>query len=759
MPRQFRIFSVSVCVAVCCLLVACAVQVSPGGGGAGPSIAFTIGGRTFTFTLGQSGVVEARSDSIVTQAFAPEGGLFQEPPATAPSSGRMTLLGSSVAARPSGALKELGRSQALPLNGTATVRFSIASGESLDLCQSATLLAEYDLILTTGVAAITNEVFDLSSQALSIIATNNVTICLEVTANFDGTLILDDFSFSFDGGAGGSGDAGTGSFAFTNNDIENIHVLLPGEDFEAFNRITPGNSRNTTHDIQIGDPIQLRAGRNGTVLGMVDCPVVTGLDYSATAVWTGSAITCTAEQSDTGDGGSGVLPGETIQVPIDNIGGTAVAVPPSDPEDVDFELGVIDDYAIVGVLEGNTPDVPPAASPSTISIDLPSLGLETVDKLLMAVHSSFVPDLPNGVTLATLTCEYEEGGPPTTQVYTLGSTTAEWSYTRAEHDAFIPGGVPHDFITILYTFLTTIDSASEYEGWVYSAELDLDSSRTLSSMTLTAASPASFPERPLVPNPTWAATALSAITLEGPASASGATGGSGTVTGQVVNAQSGDPLVGAAVRVLETGQSTTTDASGNFALSDVSAGARTLSASLAGFVDASSSIIILAGATTERTIGMLEIGAGGDNVAVVLNWGQSPSDLDLHMSGPDGSGGRFHVYFSDRTPVGHACLDLDDTSSFGPETITLGAGGNFVAGDYHVWIDNFSGTPEFDVSQATVAITAAGAQISDYSIGSASGSTADDIWQVVNFTVEADGSVSALNVVQTLTTGGSSDVF
>jgi len=229
----------------------------------------------------------------------------------------------------------------------------------------------------------------------------------------------------------------------------------------------------------------------------------------------------------------------------------------------------------------------------------------------------------------------------------------------------------------------------------------------------------------------------------------------------VVNAQTGDSLPGVEIRVLETGQSTITDASGNFTLSGVSAGARTLAASLAGFVDATSSIIVLAGATTERTIGMLEIGAGGDNIAVVMNWGQSPSDLDLHMSGPDGSGGRFHVYFSDRTPVDHACLDLDDTSSFGPETITIGpaADGNFVAGDYHVWIDNFSGTPEFDVSQATVAITAAGAQISDYSIGSASGNTADDIWQVLNFTVGADGSVSALSVVQTLTDGDASDIF
>jgi len=56
---------------------------------------------------------------------------------------------------------------------------------------------------------------------------------------------------------------------------------------------------------------------------------------------------------------------------------------------------------------------------------------------------------------------------------------------------------------------------------------------------------------------------------------------------------------------------------------------------------------------------------------IVLTWGETPSDLDSHLTGPDGSGGRFHVYYASRQPVPFANLDRDDVSSFGPETITV----------------------------------------------------------------------------------------
>lgn len=55
-----------------------------------------------------------------------------------------------------------------------------------------------------------------------------------------------------------------------------------------------------------------------------------------------------------------------------------------------------------------------------------------------------------------------------------------------------------------------------------------------------------------------------------------------------------------------------------------------------------------------------------DSVRVVLSWGSTPSDLDSHLFLPDNG----HVtYYS--TQVGNTNLDVDDTSSYGPETITI----------------------------------------------------------------------------------------
>lgn len=64
-----------------------------------------------------------------------------------------------------------------------------------------------------------------------------------------------------------------------------------------------------------------------------------------------------------------------------------------------------------------------------------------------------------------------------------------------------------------------------------------------------------------------------------------------------------------------------------------------------------------------------------DEVRVVLTWGETPSDLDSHMTGPisDNSSERFHVYYANGgslTSSPFTQLDIDDTSSFGPETIT-----------------------------------------------------------------------------------------
>ena len=61
----------------------------------------------------------------------------------------------------------------------------------------------------------------------------------------------------------------------------------------------------------------------------------------------------------------------------------------------------------------------------------------------------------------------------------------------------------------------------------------------------------------------------------------------------------------------------------------------------------------------------------GQVARIVLQWGVNPRDLDSHLRGPRPGGGSFHVSYSDDYVEDCGELDVDDTSSYGPETITM----------------------------------------------------------------------------------------
>ncbi len=87
-------------------------------------------------------------------------------------------------------------------------------------------------------------------------------------------------------------------------------------------------------------------------------------------------------------------------------------------------------------------------------------------------------------------------------------------------------------------------------------------------------------------------------------------------------------------------------------------------------------------------------------IRIVLEWGEYPSDLDAHLIGNDVDGNEVHVSFHDKeTDV--AELDVDDTTSYGPETITVKDNG---AGEYTYVVDDFNSTGDLGVSGATVKV-------------------------------------------------------
>lgn len=78
-------------------------------------------------------------------------------------------------------------------------------------------------------------------------------------------------------------------------------------------------------------------------------------------------------------------------------------------------------------------------------------------------------------------------------------------------------------------------------------------------------------------------------------------------------------------------------------------------------------------------------------IRVILTWGATPSDLDSHLVGPTPDGKKFHIFYSNKNYNYNSTLydnlDLDDTSSYGPETTSVYVGVN---GTYTYYVHDFS---------------------------------------------------------------------
>lgn len=228
------------------------------------------------------------------------------------------------------------------------------------------------------------------------------------------------------------------------------------------------------------------------------------------------------------------------------------------------------------------------------------------------------------------------------------------------------------------------------------------------------------------------------------------TGPTGTLTGTVTNASNAQPISGATVAVGSA--SAQTNAQGIYTIPNALAGTRTVNTSATGFASRSDTVNIAANSTTTFSTALVPL-SSGVNITIVLTWGAQPSDLDSHLTGPMTSGTtRFHCYYANRNPVPYVSLDVDDVTAFGPETITVSPlSGNFVPGEYRYYVHNYSTTPEYDVSNATVTVFQGGVQVAQFRVGNATGSPTLDIWHVFNFTLSAtptgNGSITPVMVL------------
>lgn len=158
----------------------------------------------------------------------------------------------------------------------------------------------------------------------------------------------------------------------------------------------------------------------------------------------------------------------------------------------------------------------------------------------------------------------------------------------------------------------------------------------------------------------------------------------GSISGIIKNARNNQPVPNADV-TLSVGQnagvgstgavlnSVSANAQGAYSFAQLDAGTYTVSASATDFERGQRTAIPVQTSAVSADLALSPSTLSGD-IRVVLQWGASPSDLDAHLTGPNADASRFHVYFSSKgntAAAPFAALDVDDTSSFGPETITL----------------------------------------------------------------------------------------
>ena len=149
-----------------------------------------------------------------------------------------------------------------------------------------------------------------------------------------------------------------------------------------------------------------------------------------------------------------------------------------------------------------------------------------------------------------------------------------------------------------------------------------------------------------------------------------------TLNGTVRSALDGLPASGVAVELFAGAAAegaplatATTGSDGIYLFVDVPPGSYTLRASGSGLLPATQGPVVVFGTSVSEDVVVSPV-LRPNELRVVLTWGAAPADLDAHLWGPPAGGG-WHVSFARRAVPPWAALDRDDTTAFGPETITI----------------------------------------------------------------------------------------
>jgi hypothetical protein len=226
----------------------------------------------------------------------------------------------------------------------------------------------------------------------------------------------------------------------------------------------------------------------------------------------------------------------------------------------------------------------------------------------------------------------------------------------------------------------------------------------------------------------------------------------------VNNAVNGSILSGASV-VVDSDRSATTNAEGNAAFTGLPAGVVQINASSTDYNPSGRSETLACGdnqvAFSLSPSRVEDGGLAANEVRVILNWGEEPVDVDAHLTGPQpglassniNETDRFHVYWSHQSSSdGVAVLDVDDVTSFGPETVTISppAGASVLRpGVYRYSVHHFDGTGT--LSDNTKVTLLLGGRERTFS-APAGASAEKDVWTVFELNVASNGQVTVLPI-------------
>lgn len=167
------------------------------------------------------------------------------------------------------------------------------------------------------------------------------------------------------------------------------------------------------------------------------------------------------------------------------------------------------------------------------------------------------------------------------------------------------------------------------------------------------------------------------------------------IEGVTVDATNNVAISGIELTLTPSGRTTISATDGSFSFTSLDAGSYTIYADdpSGQYLSSSKEVVCQAGQTTDVIVALPPV---SEEWRIVLTWGVTPEDLDSHVWTPDDE----HIWYGHN--VGYkANLDVDDTSSFGPETVAIT---RLVDGTYVYAVKHYAGAGTLMNSGAQVQV-------------------------------------------------------